>query len=139
MRIDGPGRSASVGSGKGARKAEGGPAFELGGTVKPQEARAASAAQSVAGLDALLALQMVDDPLAGRRRGVRRGRAMLDALDELKLSLLAGRLPARDLARLLAAVEGRERDSEDPRLESLLDEIELRARVELAKLEHRLR
>lgn len=135
MRIDGPQRPQAPGAGGRARKAEGGTAFELGSAAKPSEARAAASAAALTGLDALIALQMVDDPLAGRKRGMRRGRAMLDALDELKLSLLAGRLPTRDLARLIAAVEGRERDSQDPRLEAVLDEIELRARVELAKLE----
>jgi hypothetical protein len=134
MRIDGTARSGAAGAAGRARRSDGGHTFELGGATRSSDTRAAVATQSLPGLDALLALQMVDDPVAGRRRGVRRGRAILDALDSLKLSLLSGRLPGRDLTRLIAAVEGRERDSEDPRLEAVLDEIELRARVELAKL-----
>jgi hypothetical protein len=133
MRIDGPGRSAAASSAPRPRRAEGG-AFALDAG---QGARAAGTAGGVAatgGLDALIALQMVGDPLTGRRRGVARGRQMLAALDDLKLALLAGEVPAGGLARLLATVEGRERDSADERLEGILDEIELRARVELAKL-----
>jgi hypothetical protein len=132
MRIDGPGRSAAASTAR-PRRAEGsGFALDTG-----QGARASAAPGGVAataGLDALIALQMVGDPLTGRRRGVARGRQMLAALDDLKLDLLAGRVPAGGLARLLATVEGRERDSADERLEAILDEIELRARVELAKL-----
>jgi hypothetical protein len=101
------------------------------------EARAPSHAAATAGLDALIALQMVEGPLDRKKRGLKRGRAMLDALDELKIALLTGRLPLAQLRRLVAAVDGRERDSEDERLEAILDEIELRARVELAKLEPR--
>lgn len=136
MRIDGPQRPSGPNGNSRTRKAgEGGSTFSLGSPAKASDTRSAAPTAPAAGLDALLALQMVDDAVTKRRRGVRRGRSMLDALDGIKLSLLAGKLPAVDLAKLLAAVEGRERDSDDPRLESVLDAIELRARVELAKLE----
>jgi hypothetical protein len=136
MRIDGPQRPSGPNGNARTRKAgEGGATFSLGSTAKASDTRSAAATAPTGGLDALLALQMVDDAVTKRRRGVRRGRSMLDALDGIKLSLLAGKLPAVDLAKLLAAVEGRERDTDDPRLESVLDAIELRARVELAKLE----
>lgn len=136
MRIDGPQRYGSVGTAGGARRAGAtGPAFALEGEAKTAEARQPTAPMQLGGLDALLSLQMVDDPLQKRRRGVKRGRSMLDALDEIKVSLLAGRIPATELNRLLVAVQGREHDSGDPMLEQLLDEIELRARVELAKLD----
>ena len=39
-------------------------------------------------MDALLALQEVDGPLERRRRAVRRGGRLLDALDAVKLALL---------------------------------------------------
>jgi hypothetical protein len=136
MRIDGP-RAYAPAHQTQRPAAAGGPAFQ---PVMPQtpgaaETRAPAHAAATAGLDALIALQMVEGPLDKRKRGLKRGRAMLDALDDLKISLLSGRMPADQLRRLVIAVDGRERDSEDERLEAILDEIELRARVELAKLE----
>lgn len=140
MRIDGPRGPAGAGASGRTRRADAsGATFELGQPAKAADTKSAAAAAPLASLDALIGLQMVDDAVTKRRRGVKRGRSMLDALDDIKISLLAGRVPSRDLARLLAAVEGRERDTDDPRLEALLDEIELRARVEMAKLDRAFR
>ena len=49
--------------------------------------------------------------------------------------LLAGGIPRLTLNRLASAVSARRDGFSDPKLQSVLDEIELRARVELAKLE----
>jgi hypothetical protein len=87
------------------------------------------------GVDALLALQDVGGPLERRRRAVRRAGRMLDALDDIKAGLLAGELSAGDLDRLRRAVRDERDHTDDPKLEAVLDEIELRAAVEVAKLE----
>ena len=50
-----------------------------------------------------IALQGVEDPTERRRRAVKRGRRALDALDELKLGLLAGTLDQATLLRLKSA------------------------------------
>jgi hypothetical protein len=135
MRIDGPQRFGTATNVGRSRQSDGtGPRFEIGQPAKPADAHPPTPPTALGGLDALLAVQVAGDALQSRRKGVRRGRAMVDALDELKLALLAGRVPAAALDRLVGSVEGRERDTGDHRLESLLDEIELRARVELAKL-----
>jgi hypothetical protein len=93
---------------------------------------------SVAPVDALIGLQEVDTATDGSRKAVVRAEAMLDILDDIKLSLLAGGVSKQKLDQLLKLVEQR-RDSnttfQDPRLAHVLDEIELRARVELAKYE----
>jgi hypothetical protein len=49
--------------------------------------------------------------------------------------LLAGGIPRATLNRLANAVTRRRESFADPHLQSVLDEIELRAHVELAKLE----
>jgi hypothetical protein len=97
-------------------------------------ARPAAAAPVLptAGLEALLALQAVDDITLKRRKAVRRGRQMLDALDEVKADLLAGRVSESRLNQLLALL-GQARETTEAGLDSVLDEVELRARVELAK------
>ena len=84
------------------------------------------------GIDAILALQAVDGPLTGRKKAVRRGVSLLDMLDEIKTDLLIGRISADSLDRMAAMLsEARERSL--PGLDALLDDIELRVRVELAK------
>ena len=87
------------------------------------------------GVDALLTLQDVGGPLERRRRAMNRGIRLLDRLDELKIALLEGRITGENLVRLQLAVREQRAATDDPRLESLLDEIETRALVELAKLE----
>jgi hypothetical protein len=104
-------------------------------------ARPASGAAVAAGLapltslDAVLAVQAVDDPLTGRRRARERGERLLAALDDLRIALLDGRLPAAKLGALQQLVSEQRGRADDPRLAAVLDEIELRAAVELAKLE----
>jgi hypothetical protein len=85
-------------------------------------------------LDALLALQAVDDPLQKRKKAVRRGQALLDTLDEVKADLLVGRVGEGKLNQLLSLI-GQAREQTQPGLDAVLDDIELRARVELAKFE----
>lgn len=92
---------------------------------------------SLGAVDALLALQetgAADDALhAPRRKAVARAEEMLDILDDIKLALLMGQVPKSKLSRLLSVVEGQRGGVADPMLRDILDQIELRARVELAK------
>jgi hypothetical protein len=95
---------------------------------------AAAAVRTVSGIDALIALQGVDDPAERRRRSIGRGRNALDTLDELKLGLLAGAVDQRAIGRLQAVVAGLKEGSGDPNLDDVLDAISLRVEVELAKM-----
>ena len=56
-------------------------------------------------------------------------------LDEVRDGLLGGGVPRATLNRLAKAVSQRHDHFCDPKLQGVLDEIELRAHVELAKLE----
>lgn len=85
-------------------------------------------------IDGLFQLQEVPDALAQRRRAVQRGSTLLDRLDDLRLALLAGSLSPGQLAELQRAVTSERGLVSDPRLLAVLDEIDLRAKVELAKL-----
>lgn len=88
---------------------------------------------SLGPLDALLALQEVPDSLARNARARRRGEALLDQLEQLRLDILTGALPEDRLARLAGLIAERKGEIDDPRLADILQEIELRAAVELAK------
>lgn len=75
------------------------------------------------------------DPLTPRRStSVRRGEELLDRLDDLRLALLEGRLPLATIQKLADLVAARRARVDDPRLLAILDQIELRAAAELAKL-----
>jgi hypothetical protein len=93
-----------------------------------------SAAATVA-VDPLLNVRDATDRSGGRPR--RRAEDMLDRLEELRLGLLAGEIPREKLESLEKLVQEQRGAVSDPRLSELLDEIELRARVELAKLDIR--
>lgn len=101
------------------------------------ESRASSGPEAAPPADALgglLALQEVDDPTAERRRGIVRGEALLDSLDQVRLGILAGAIPASQLTALISVLRQKRDRIADPGLAEVLDEIELRAAVELAKL-----
>lgn len=123
-----------------ARRASG-PEFSLSdaedaaATQSPARSLGVSA---VSTLDALIALQEVDEPLGRRRRAVKRASRLLDELDRLKLGLLADELSEADLHSLAEAVKEQREATSDPALEAVLDQIEARAAVELAKLEARI-
>ncbi|HTX49704.1 MAG TPA: flagellar assembly protein FliX [Caulobacteraceae bacterium] len=95
----------------------------------------ASSVNAVGSLDVLMALQEVGGPLERKRRAVGRAGVILAALEGLKLELLEGRLTAGAMQALTRAVREQRSLTDDPRLEGLLDEIETRAAVELAKFE----
>jgi hypothetical protein len=95
----------------------------------------AAAPTTVSALDTLLTVQEIPDTIAGRRRAVQRGDALLDRLEDVRLALLTGVLP-RERLEQLARLAGTSRATiTDPRLSAVLDEIDLRVAVELAKLD----
>jgi len=110
---------------------------------RPTARRAGGGDAAVAGtgvlgsLDALAALQGVDgaDAGEGAAAATAHGAAMLDDLEALRDGLLAGALDDAALARLRDRLGARRRGRLEPGLEAVLDDIELRAAVELAKRE----
>lgn len=88
----------------------------------------------LATLGGVLAVQEVEDPTAERRRATRHGHRLLDELRALQLALVDGRVPEGILRRLAVLVDGLRPSATDARLSAVLDAIELRAAVELAKL-----
>jgi hypothetical protein len=95
---------------------------------------AAGGPRAVGGIDALIALQGVEDPLERRKRGVKWGGVALDAVDELKRALLGGTLTTAMLAKLQAAAAHLKLGSGQADLDAVLAEIELRVEVEIAKM-----
>lgn len=120
----------------GSPKAAGGFSVSQAQSAAPAASAApTSGVTGVASIDALLALQAVGDPLERRKRAVNRASRILDVLDDVKVALLDGQVSPGALTRLMDAIREERGDTEDPRLEGVLDQIELRAAVEMAKLE----
>jgi hypothetical protein len=132
MRVNGPNGVALASTPAVARRSEGG-TFSLSEPDAPQAQSAAVALRTLGGIDALIALQGIEDPVERRRRAVKHGRRALDALDELKLGLLSGTLEPATLLRLKAIAADLKDGSGDEKLDQVLGEIDLRVAVELAK------
>ncbi len=116
-----------------ARRAAAG-TFTLAPSEGAQTQNPVASLRTVGGIDALVALQGVEDATERRRRAVAKGRNALDTLDDLKLALLAGDRGPTTLNRLRAAAADLKDSSGETALDSVLAEIELRVAVELAKM-----
>ena len=132
MRITNKTPVSSV-QGKGRKKkAGGGGGFLIGGDGEAHAAVSTSSSSSLSGIDALLSLQEMQVQPDDRDAATARGHSMLDLLDALKADLLAGVIEPARLEEMMSALADRPVSS-DPGLESVIDEIELRVKVELAK------
>ncbi len=98
-----------------------------------EETAAAASTNPLGAVAGVLDIQEVDDALARAARGKLRAEDLLASLDDLRLDLLAGTLSKNRLSRLSEIVQSRRPTIEDPQLNEILDEIDLRAQVELAK------
>ncbi len=132
MRIYGP-NGITLGTSAGNAKRTSSTGFSLPEATTAAETRSAAPPKAAGNIDALLALQGVEDPTERRKRSVQRGRGALDVLDDLKLGLLSGNFDASTVNRLRAAAANLKSSSGDPGLDAVLSEIELRVEVELAK------
>jgi hypothetical protein len=136
MKVTGapPSGGPAPASGASARPAVAGPAFTP--AAAPAAGLApAGAASGVGSVGALIALQESNSPLDRRRRATQRAGRILDVLDEMKLGLLEGRARPEAFDRLRRLVREERALTDNPDMEGVLDQIDLRAAVELAKLE----
>ena len=133
MRIYGP-NGTTLGSPAATARRTSSTGFSLPeDTTSAAENRPVSAPKAAANIDALLAMQGIEDPVERRKRSVQRGKGALDVLDDLKLGLLSGNFNASTVSRLRDAAANLKSTSGDPGLDAVLSEIELRVEVELAK------
>ncbi|MCG8510302.1 MAG: flagellar assembly protein FliX [Rhodospirillales bacterium] len=105
-------------------------ASETGGAPAPVESGTVNAVESI------LAVQEVPDATEDRARSQARQYAddVLERLEAIRRDILTGAVSKEQLANLAHRLRAQNEKSDDPRLNAIIDEIELRARVEIAKL-----
>jgi hypothetical protein len=103
------------------------------GDTATSETQAPPTAPAVSPVDVLLTAQEMPNGSLSRRRVAKRGRDILDHLDRVRLALISGAIPRRDLERLVDLLAEQREQTIDPGLAAVIDEINLRAQVEIAK------
>ena len=118
------------------RKAKGASGSEFSRMVGGHDAAASSVSGPgmIGGVETLLAVQQPGTEAEERRRSMEYGGEVLRELDGLRMALVCGDVAPERLHSLVHMVEDGRMKTKDPRLSAILDEIELRVRVELEKL-----
>jgi hypothetical protein len=139
MKIEGPNKTTGPrGASKSSAK-QAGSSSGFSGMIEEESAvegqKAVTGTTSVARLDALLSLQEAADGTSEEavRKGRKRAAALLDELDKLRVGLLTGGIPKSSLEHLTHMMGAHRENIMDPGLRAVLDEIDLRVQVELAK------
>ena len=139
MKVTDINSSKAVGNTRRKQKTEskgGGFSDHLSKAVPEREEASALDTTAVQSVDSLLTVQEVSDATEERSRWpvIQHGDDLLDRLDQLRHDLLVGAIPKDKLAELAHRVRAGNKKSDDPKLNEIVDEIELRAEVEIAKL-----
>ena len=136
MRVSGPGRVGSTQKAKGSKPgSKAGEKFSLpddsAGTVTTSNVGSSSPITSI---DAIVALQGVDDSASQNQKALSKGEDLLDRLEDIRHGLLIGSIPVERLQQLKKTLSSYDVSSCDPKLAEIVKDIEVRAAVELAKL-----
>lgn len=138
MKIQGPGSTQGPSKSKKKEGASSSGASSFGDMVSQDTSNAATpqSTQNIAHVDALLAVQGAEDPTAGasKKRMRKRSIQILDGLENIRRKMLAGNLTVGDMIDIADVVASHREKIIDPQLTSIMDEIDLRAQVELAKM-----
>ncbi len=93
-------------------------------------------AYAVSPVNSILSAQEVDEGVNNnheRHRIIQCGENVLDQLEQIRYDLLRGAIPAERLSALAQKLRDRKKNISDPDLLSLINDIELRAEIEIAK------
>src|ERR1700744_5935449 len=129
MEIKGTGRIESSALRRKSSASTGGSSFAVSDPPDTQS-QIISGPGPIAALDSILALQDMGDPTEGRSKGLAHGEQLLQILDSVRDGILAGGIPRATLNKLAVAVTRRHDTFADPKLQDVLDQIELRAHVQ---------
>lgn len=136
MKVEGPSSTTQAAHRRAAGLAAPGFALPMDNAQNASMAQRANATANIVNVGALLSLQELPETKEEKRkRATRRANDLLDLLDDIKVSTLSGNVNTGQLLQLKNALSNKSDEIDDPKLQQILEEIELRAEVELAKLE----
>ncbi|MBK9585390.1 MAG: flagellar assembly protein FliX [Alphaproteobacteria bacterium] len=136
MKVEGPKKSQSTSQSR-KSSASGADSVDFSQYIKSgQEASSVSTARAITNVDSLLAVQAAEDPTerAARRRMQDRSDKIIDGLEKIRLAMLNGTLTVGHMIDIADIVASHREKIQDPKLTDIMDEIDLRAQVELAKM-----
>jgi len=139
MKVTKSGSTKGVSSSRKADKAASGDSGfadalrDVSGADATEQAQTTS---SVGTVGSILAMQQVADSTDHRSRGLMMeyGNDLLDQLDKIRMAILSGSISKDRLQDIARRLRERKITSDDPRLNDMIDEVELRVEVEIAKL-----
>jgi hypothetical protein len=135
MKVEGPSKTQGAGGSKKTGRVSSDGSFEDFLAAAPKGTSAAAPTQSIARVDALLSVQAAESPTerAARRRMHQRADDILGELDKIRLSLLTGTMTLGQVIDVADVVASHREKVTDPQMTAILDEIDLRAQIEIAK------
>ena len=138
MKIKGPGRitPGRVERTKGKKSVDKAAFDKAMATEETEASSAMSGTAPLTSVNSLLSLQELPTATEGKSKGVARAEGLLEHLEAIRHGLLLGHIPRERLSRIINALAAEREKNLDPGLVQIINDIELRAKVELAKLEY---
>ena len=137
FRIDDIRKSAELAKGKSTRKVSTGESFsEYLKMSSTQESNNIQNTTAMTSADAIFAAQMVDgeEERQKKQKLLKRSYGLLDRLEEIRDGLLLGSISKDKLIEISRMVKNKNIKCDDEKLREIMEEIELRVEVELAKI-----
>lgn len=137
MEIKGPGRITTPGVSRKGKKGSSGKAgfSDAMSTDDTSAAAPPSGTSPLTSVSSLLSLQEMPTSTEGRSKGLAHAEDLLQHLEIIRHGLLAGQIPHHKLKDVVNIISREQELSHDPALDDILNDVELRVKVELAKLE----
>ena len=103
--------------------------------ISEQKIDAVAATNRISSVDAVVGLQEITGDNTDERGAKNRANLILDKLEDIRMGLLLGQIPKTNLEELSKILILARENSIDSNLSEIIEDIELRAKIELAKLE----
>ena len=103
--------------------------------ISEQKIDGVATTNRISSVDAVVALQEITGDNTDERGAKNRANLILDKLEDIRMGLLMGQIPKSNLDELSRILIVARENSIDANLLEIIEDIELRAKIELAKLE----
>ena len=103
--------------------------------ISKKKIDAVAATNRISSVDAVVGLQEITGDNTDERGAKNRANLILDKLEDIRMGLLLGQIPKTNLEELSQILILARENSIDSNLLEIIEDIELRAKIELAKLE----